>query len=131
MSLFVCFYCYIRQEKDRLLSEAVKSFDCALAMDRNQQTAKDHLEKIQLQINLKTEVGGDCYFIFTLFLQSLFLGTPKSCPEEYLKEKAKKHLDLIKQRDTQQPNEPIIAQFKYLQPKRGKRLASVTLALHF
>ena len=71
---FFCFffYCYVRQEKDGLLSEAVKSFNGALAMDRNQQTAKDHLEKIQLQINLKKEVGGDCYFIFTIFLQSIF-----------------------------------------------------------
>lgn len=69
---FFLFYCYIRQEKDGLLSEAVKSFNGALAMDRNQQTAKDHLEKIQLQINLKKEVGGDTYFIFTYFLQSIF-----------------------------------------------------------
>lgn len=70
--VFFFFYCYIRQERDGLLSEAVKSFNGALAMDRNQQTAKDHLEKIQLQINLKKEVGGDTCFIFAYFLQSIF-----------------------------------------------------------
>lgn len=69
---FFIFHCYIRQEKDGLLSEAVKSFNGALAMDRNQQTAKDHLEKIQLQINLKKEVGGDTYVIFTYFLRNIF-----------------------------------------------------------
>lgn len=57
--VFFFFYCCIRQEKDGLLSEAVKSFNGALAMDRNEQTAKEHLEKIQLQINQKKEVGGD------------------------------------------------------------------------
>ena len=59
MHVFFFFYCCIRQEKDGLLSEAVKSFNGALAMDRNEQTAKEHLEKIQLQINQKKEVGGD------------------------------------------------------------------------
>ena len=74
MFLFVCFYCYIRQEKDGLLSEALKSFNCALAIDRNQQTAKDRLQKIQLEINPKKEVGSNRLFL--LFLsKAFFLGT--------------------------------------------------------
>lgn len=68
-------------------------------MDRNQQTAKDRLEKIQLQINLKKEVGGDTCFIFTYFLQSIFARDTAKRVFQYLKEKAKKHLELIKQRD--------------------------------
>ena len=99
--VFFFFYCYIRQERDGLLSEAVKSFNGALAMDRNQQTAKDRLEKIQLQINLKKEVGGDTYFIFTYFLQSIFpRDTAKRVfQRSILKRKPRNILNLSKQLD--------------------------------
>ena len=99
--VFFIFHCYIRQEKDGLLSEAVKSFNGALAMDRNQQTAKDHLEKIQSQINLKKEVGGDTYVIFTYFLQNIFpRDTAKRVfQRSILKRKPRNILNLSKQRD--------------------------------
>ena len=53
--------CNFRQEKEGLLTEAVKSFNGALGLDNNQQAAKDHLEKIQRQIKLMDEVGGACF----------------------------------------------------------------------
>ena len=114
--VFFFFYCYIRQERDGLLSEAVKSFNSALAMDRNQQTAKDRLEKIQLQINLKKEVGGDTYFIFTYFPQSIF---PRDTAKRVfqrntLKRKPRNILNLSNNVMYMQPNESIVAQFKFL-----------------
>ena len=111
--VFFFFYRYIRQERDGLLSEAVKSFNGALAMDRNQQTAKDRLEKIQLQINLKKEVGGDTCFIFTYFLQSIF---PRDTAKRVfqrntLKRKPRNILNLSNNVMYMQPNESIVAQF--------------------
>lgn len=46
-----------RQEKEGLLTEAVQSFKEALGLDINQQTAKEHLEKLQQQLKLKEQVG--------------------------------------------------------------------------
>jgi len=43
------------------LTEAVRSFNEALGIDKNHQTAKDHLEKIQQQIKvMEAQVGGAC-----------------------------------------------------------------------
>lgn len=45
-----------RREKEGILSEAIQSFKEALEIDNNQQTARDHLEKIELQIKVKEQV---------------------------------------------------------------------------
>lgn len=49
-----------RQEKEGILSEAIQSFKEALEIDKNQQTARDHLEKIELQIKVKEQVRNTC-----------------------------------------------------------------------
>ena len=48
---------FFRQEKEGLLTEAVKSFKGALGLDEKLQSAKEHVEKIQRQIKLMEEVG--------------------------------------------------------------------------
>ena len=50
----------LRREKEGMLSEAIQSFKEALEIDNNQQTARDHLEKIQLQIKVKEQVRNTC-----------------------------------------------------------------------
>lgn len=49
-----------RREKEGTLSEAIQSFKEALEIDNNQQTARDHLEKIELQIKVKEQVRNSC-----------------------------------------------------------------------
>ena len=49
-----------RREKEGMLSDAIQSFKEALEIDNNQQTARDHLEKIQLQIKVKEQVRNTC-----------------------------------------------------------------------
>ena len=49
-----------RREKEGMLSDAIQSFKEALEIDNNQQTARDHLEKIQLQIKVKEQVRDTC-----------------------------------------------------------------------
>jgi len=49
-----------RREKEGILSEAIQSFKEALEIDNNQQTARDHLEKIELQIKVKEQVRNTC-----------------------------------------------------------------------
>ena len=49
-----------RREKEGILSEAIQSFKEALEIDNNQQTARDHLEKIQPQIKVKEQVRNTC-----------------------------------------------------------------------
>lgn len=49
-----------RREKEGILSEAIQSFKEALEIDNNQQTAREHLEKIQLQIKVKEQVRNTC-----------------------------------------------------------------------
>lgn len=49
-----------RREKEGILSEAMQSFKEALEIDNNQQTARDHLEKIELQIKVKEQVRNTC-----------------------------------------------------------------------
>lgn len=48
---------FFRQEKEGLLTEAIKSFKGALGLDEKLQSAKEHVEKIQRQIKLMEEVG--------------------------------------------------------------------------
>ncbi|XP_078358249.1 uncharacterized protein LOC144643005 [Oculina patagonica] len=45
----------IQQEKESLLTEAVQSFKEALGLDNNQQTAKEHLDKLQQQLKLNEQ----------------------------------------------------------------------------
>lgn len=49
-----------RREKEGILSEAIQSFKGALEIDNNQQTARDHLEKIELQMKVKEQVRNTC-----------------------------------------------------------------------
>lgn len=53
----VCIFFFSRQEKEGLLTEAIKSFKGALGLDEKLQSAKEHVEKIQRQIKLMEEVG--------------------------------------------------------------------------
>ena len=57
-----------RRENEGVLSEAIQSFKEAMEIDNNQQTARDHLEKIQLQIKIKEQVHNSC--LLTLLLQT-------------------------------------------------------------
>ena len=55
-----CVFFVPRREKEGMLSDAIQSFKEALEIDNNQQTAREHLEKIQLQIKVKEQVRNTC-----------------------------------------------------------------------
>lgn len=57
LTLVCIFFFFFRQEKEGLLTEAIKSFKGALGLDEKLQSAKEHVEKIQRQIKLMEEVG--------------------------------------------------------------------------
>ena len=56
-SKIILVFLIFRQEKEGLLSEAVQSFKEALGLDKEQGTAKEHLEKVQQQLKLNEQVG--------------------------------------------------------------------------
>ena len=56
-SKIILVYLIFRQEKEGLLSEAVESFNEALGLDNDQRTAKEHLVKVQQQLELTEQVG--------------------------------------------------------------------------
>ena len=65
-----------RREKEGILSEAIQSFKEAMEIDNNQQTARDHLEKIELQIKVKEQVRNTCLITVLDYYKPIHVPNP-------------------------------------------------------